>query len=231
MKPLTIDKSALKPSSLTLLALPLIGMPVYYWIAGSRLFKTLPLIQRGMIGSLVTLGLALSVILIVLKWEKKPWAALGIRRQTRRTIIFALSASIVIAIGATLLSLLLIKAFALPMPTLLTESILRYPLWFSIWVVITNSMAEEVLFRGVILERLGQLTGSIWIGGLITLIWFTALHLPLGLVYVLTIGMPVSVLITVLYCWRRDLIATMIVHFVFNAPIIAASLLFAIAQN
>ena len=136
-----------------------------------------------------------------------------------------------IAIGGTLISLLLIKIFALPMPTMLTQSITQYPLWFSVWVVVTSSIGEEVLYRGYTLERLGQLTGSIWVGGLITLVWFCAMHLSLGVVYVLTIALPTTALITALYCWRRDLVATSIVHFVFNAPIIAASILFAIAAN
>ena len=87
------------------------------------------------------------------------------------------------------------------------------------------------VIRGFVLERLRQVTGSIWMAGLITMIWFTLLHLPLGLTYTLLIVLPSSIMITLLYIWRRDLIATIIVHLVFNAPIAAASLLFWLAQR
>jgi membrane protease YdiL (CAAX protease family) len=218
------------PSTWIGLALPLLGMPLSYWITANFL-QAMERNQRTLLSSLITFGLAAGVVAVVLLWEKQPLSTLGIHSQTPRSIIIALSASIVIAVGGTLISLGLFKLFNQPMPTLNSERITGFPLWLGLWIVISSSIAEEVLYRGFVLERLGQVTGSIWMGGLITLIWFTLLHLPLGLTYTLMIVLPSSIMITLLYIWRRDLITTIIVHLVFNAPIAAASILFWLAQR
>ena len=218
------NKTVLSPSTLVGLSFPLLGMPLWNFIAGTWL-QSMDRFQRAALGSLITVGLALGVVAVVVWWEKKPLSELGLHRQTRRKIIVALAASIVIAVGGTLISLLILKVFALPAPTLITERIAIFPLWFSVWLVGSSSVAEEVLYRGFVIERLGQTTGNICLGALITLIWFTFLHLPLGVVYTLTIVLPGSILVTALYVWRRDLIATIVVHLVFNAPIIVLSLL------
>jgi membrane protease YdiL (CAAX protease family) len=199
-------------------------MPLWNFI--TRIFlRSMDRFVRATIGSLVTVGLAIGVIAVVVWWEKKPLSEMGLHRQTPRKIIFALSSSIVIAVGGTLLSLGIIKVFNLPMPTLMPEILSVFPVGLSIWLVVSGSIAEEILYRGFVIERIGQLTGNIWVGALITFIWFTLLHLPLGWVYTLSIVAPVSLMITILYAWRRDLFATIIVHFVFNAPLIVLSLI------
>lgn len=219
-----IDKSACTWSTIVGLSLPMIGMPL--WSLISKFFlRSMDRNLRALIGSLVTFGLAFGVIAVVKWWEKKPLSEMGLHRQTRRSIIIALASSIVIAIGGTLLSLAIIKGFSIPMPKTMPEVLSVFPIWLSIWIVVSGSIAEEILYRGFVIERIGQITGSIRLGALITLIWFTLLHLPLGWTYTLTIVFPVSLLITLLYVWRRDLIATIIVHFVFNAPLIVLSLL------
>jgi uncharacterized protein len=229
VKSLQWERTALPASTLVGLALPLIGMPAWNFLAGFVLKGVMERNDISFLGSLVTTGMALGVMAVVLWWEKKPLSALGFRPQTPRTIIIALSASIVIAVGSTLISLLLIQGLKLPMPPLMTDRIQSFPVWLGAWIVISSSVAEEVLFRGFVLERLGQVTGSIWWGALITLAWFTALHLPLGVAYSLTIVLPAALLLTGLYLWRRDLVATIIAHFVMNAPILAAVILLAIA--
>jgi membrane protease YdiL (CAAX protease family) len=224
MAQMKIDKTVLTRSTVVGLALPLVGMPVWYLVAGT-LLESMERLQRAALGSAITVALALGVIAVVVWWEKKPLTEMGIRRQSRRSIIIALSASIVIAVGGTLLGFGIIKIFALPMPKFMPEILSAFPVWFSIWLVVSGSIAEEVLYRGFVIERLGQLTGSVWVGAGITLLWFTLMHLPLGIVYTASIVLPNSILITLLYIWRRDLVATIIVHFVFNAPLIAWSLI------
>ncbi len=225
-----MKKPLLMTSTWVGLALPLLGMPLSYLITATFL-QSMERNQRTLVSSLITFGLAVGVVAVVLLGEKQPLSTLGLHRQTRRSIIIALSASIVIAVGGTLISLGLFKLLNLPLPTLPTERITGFPLWLALWIVISSSIAEEVLYRGFVLERLEQVTGSIWTGGLITLSWFTLLHLPLGVTYTLLIVLPTSIMITLLYIWQRDLIATIIVHLVFNAPIAAASLLFWLAQR
>lgn len=228
MKSTRIDKPRLPLATWVGLALPLIGMPLWNVIAA---FFLKPVMERNdltFLSTLVTTAMALGVVAIVLWWEKRPLASMGLRRQTPRTIIFALAASIVFAIGSTLVSLLLISLSGQPTPPLMTEKIKGFPIWLALWIVISSSICEELLYRGFLVERLGDLTGNIWIGGLITMVWFAAMHWPLGLTYILTIALPATVLITALYIWRRDLTVTIVAHLVMNAPIAAAAILFAL---
>ena len=229
MKLLSINKT-LARSTLVGLALPLLGMPLWNILSSAYLKPVLERNTLSLLGSLITAGMALAIIAIVVWGEKKPLSSMGLHRQTPRSIIIALLASIIISVGGTLISLALIKVSGLAMPTLLTEKIKDFPIWLAIWIVLSSSIAEEILYRGFLIERLGQLTGNIWTGGLITLIWFTAMHLPLGVAYCLAIVLPTSALITALYIWRRDLIATIITHLVMNAPIALAAILFALAR-
>ena len=183
---LHLNKTQLTPSTLVGLSIPLIGVPFWGFISRNFL-RDMDHFVRALMGSLVTVGLAIGVILVVIVWEKKPWREMGLRRITVRSLNIALASSAVIAVGGTLLSLGIIKLFNLPMPTTMPEILNIFPIWFSIWIVVSGSIAEEILYRGFVIERIGQLTGNIWIGGGITLVWFTLLHLPLGWVYSLTI--------------------------------------------
>lgn len=219
------DKSQWTLPTVVGLAIPLLVMPLWNVVAGAWLFKVLDRGSAAFIGTLITTGLGFAIFAIVKWWEKKPLTEMGLRPQTPRTVIVALLACIVIPVVGTLMSLLILRVFNLSMPaTQATENIRFFPVWLAVWIVVSSSIAEEFLYRGFPIERLGQLTGHIWWGGLITLVWFTLMHLPLGWTYTLSIVFPTSALVTLLYIWRRDLVANIAVHFVFNAPLIVASL-------
>ena len=168
------DKTVLSQQTIVALSLPLIGMPL--WDITSRFFlRSMDRNVRATFGSLVTRGLALGVLAIVVLWEKKPLTECGIRSQSPRSIIIALSSSIMVAIVETLLSLLIIKVFVLPTPTMMFKVLSVFPVCLSIWLVASGSVAVEILYRGFVIERIGKLTGNIWIGAIITLTWFTCL--------------------------------------------------------
>ncbi|MCP5095860.1 MAG: hypothetical protein GY943_09925, partial [Chloroflexi bacterium] len=156
-----IDKTVLTRPTIVGLSIPLVGIPLWGFISRNFL-GSIDHFVRAAIGSLVTVGLAIGVILVVAVWEKKPLSEMGIRRITVRSLNVALASSAVIAVGGTLLSLGLIKLFNLPMPTTMPEILNIFPLWLSIWIVVSGSVAEEILYRGFVIERIGQLTGNIW---------------------------------------------------------------------
>ena len=79
-------------------------------------------------------------------------------------------------------------------------------------IVLTAGVFEETLFRGYALERLAAAFDSKWIAGGITVTLFTLAHFPaVGFQHLLPIFI-VSMLITLLYLWRRDLVVNMIAH-------------------
>lgn len=94
-----------------------------------------------------------------------------------------------------------------------------------ILLVITAAFTEEFLWRGYVIERLGTLTGKIWVGAAISFVIFLIPHIVVfGPEWILyhSIG---SVLIYALYLWRRNLWATILLHFLIDVPILIPTIL------
>ena len=106
-------------------------------------------------------------------------------------------------------------------PTQTLELVRMLPAWVLIPAWITGSFTEEVLFRSYPIERLTQITGKRWLAGTITIIAFTVLHLlSWDWIHVLTVVLPASIIITLLYMWKRSLAFVVIIHAVINAPLL-----------
>jgi membrane protease YdiL (CAAX protease family) len=82
---------------------------------------------------------------------------------------------------------------------------------------LTAGVFEETLYRGYALERLTMIWGSKWAAAVVTVALFTLAHLPVvGIAHLLPVGI-VSVFVTLLYLWRRDLILNMAAHATIDA--------------
>jgi len=111
-------------------------------------------------------------------------------------------------------------------PVRALELVRMLPAWVLIPAWITGSFTEEVLFRSYPIERLTQITGKRWLAGTITIIAFTGMHLlSWDWIHVLTVVLPGSIIITLLYMWKRSLAFVVIVHAVINAPLLLLPLI------
>jgi membrane protease YdiL (CAAX protease family) len=86
------------------------------------------------------------------------------------------------------------------------------PPWLLVATILVIAPAEELLYRGFAIERLGALIGSRPIAGLISLAAFALAHLPLW-------GWPPAVttlvsggILTIVYLIRADVVALAIAH-------------------
>jgi len=90
--------------------------------------------------------------------------------------------------------------------------LLSLPLPTRVMLVITAGVWEETAYRGYALERLASILGSKWLAGGITVLCFAFAHIPaVGLNHILPV-LIVSILVTLLYLWRRDLVLNMVAH-------------------
>jgi uncharacterized protein len=104
--------------------------------------------------------------------------------------------------------------------------VLSFPYWVLIPAWVTAWFAEEVLFRSYPIERLIHLTGRPWLAGLIPALAFTVLHLfAWDWIHVLTVVLPASVLMTLIYLWKRSLVFVMVIHAVMAAPLLLLPLI------
>jgi membrane protease YdiL (CAAX protease family) len=72
---------------------------------------------------------------------------------------------------------------------------------------------EELFYRGYIIERLEQLGLNRYIAGLIPLLIFGFAHGTNGWANIV-LALALGAVLTLVYLWRRDLVANMIGHFV-----------------
>jgi membrane protease YdiL (CAAX protease family) len=91
------------------------------------------------------------------------------------------------------------------------------------WV--TGSFTEEVLFRSYGIERLSMFVNKRWLAGLITASLFTVQHFyGWDWIHILTIILPGAILLTVIYLWRRSLMINVVIHAMFNLPILITAM-------
>jgi membrane protease YdiL (CAAX protease family) len=105
-----------------------------------------------------------------------------------------------------------------------TASITALPVLMVVAMIVSAAVCEELMFRGYPLERLIELTGRRWIAVVVTLPFFVVPHLVVfGPMWLLLHGAG-TIAIYVLYLWRRNLVACMLLHAAVNAPILVPTI-------
>jgi membrane protease YdiL (CAAX protease family) len=104
-----------------------------------------------------------------------------------------------------------------PMPAWATPDAMRrlisVPFSVKLGLVLTAGICEEFIYRGFAIEELGGLTGSLWLGGLISLLGFSLAHMGLyGFTPALLVPAALGAFLTLLYLWRRNLPVCMLMH-------------------
>lgn len=107
-----------------------------------------------------------------------------------------------------------------------TAPALALPVPLMIFVYLTGSITEEILYRGYALERLQRMTGNWWISGLITGALFVGFHVPVyPMAHIVGYIIPATIVLTLIYAWKRNLSHCIIFHCVLNMPILLAAIL------
>ncbi len=156
-------------------------------------------------------GVTLALLAIVLFWERRPLASIGLVRPTRSAFAAGAAATVALLILA-LLAAFAIQQTGLPLESGREEIVIGLPPWVQLAIVISAGFTEEVLFRGYPIERLTELTGSRWFGAIVPIVIFGAVHAPFwGLGHALVAGMS-GLWLTLLYLWRRNLWTNIAAH-------------------
>jgi membrane protease YdiL (CAAX protease family) len=91
------------------------------------------------------------------------------------------------------------------------------PIWLQLFVALSAGATEEVLFRGYAIERMTELTGSRWLGAIVPIFVFGALHAPFwGVGHAIVAGMS-GLWLTLIYLWRRNLWTNITAHALLDA--------------
>ena len=162
-------------------------------------------------------SMALLVPIYVLAVEHQPLSSIGLKRPSWKTFAYGLAAAVVCF---AILPVVEIARSLLQAPGQLgsagSNALLALSLWFRVQLVLRASLAEEIVFRGYIIERVEQLTGSRMAALAVSVVAFTWAHLAYWgwgpLIGVAAVG----IVLALFYQWRRDLGTTMVAHFVID---------------
>lgn len=161
----------------------------------------------------------LALLALVFWWEQRTLASIGIAAGNHVAWLGGA------ALGLTMLALSVIGVVQARRMGKDDQSeglmqLAAMPLWFRCAVPLTAGITEEILFRGYPIERLHELTGSLWLAALIPLAVFTLAHLgSWSWKHLIGVGLA-GTLLTGLYLWQRDLIACMIAHALIDSVLI-----------
>lgn len=163
---------------------------------------------------LLVVGAVLGVVVGI---ERRPLSSIGLERPDRRDLAWALAA-VVVGVLTFAVSEPIVQALGGSSTGRSLERLSAAPTWVvALLAVVVAPVVEEVLFRGYPIERLTGLLGDARIAGAVTVLAFTAAHVPFwGLGAAVQIGLW-SVVVTVLYVRRRNLPACVLTHFLNNA--------------
>lgn len=146
----------------------------------------------------------LALIGLTLMLERRSLASMGFRRPTWKQMAWGfvvfLAGGLVFTLGRSLLASLSTGTTEEGVRTLADLS-----LAIRIGIVLTAGIAEEIIFRGYLIERLNDVIGRLWLAATLSWAIFVWGHLPFwGVGGTLQIGLG-GILITVLYAKTRSI--------------------------
>jgi CAAX protease family protein len=157
--------------------------------------------------------ITLTIIAIARYWEKETWSSVGITRFSLADLFLGV---------ATFLIYYLIPLGWMMGKVLhagVTQGAIHTEFWF-LASVASSVFFEELANRAYIIERVIAFTGSRLLAGIASLLLSITLHIPGRTLGGALQRGPVLLLLTVLYIWRRNVVACLVAHFLINAMLI-----------
>ena len=179
-----------------------------------------------LVGFGVFWGLAFVMLFFTQTVENQPLVTIGWKLLSWKLVLTAVGLGVLLSLLVPTLTLLVSKVFPPSNSGTVTLVASNYSWWILLLSVLTAGITEEILFRGYPLERLQEITGNKWISGLISLVFFVAVHATgWNLAHIIGVVLPLGIILTGLYFWQRNLLFVMIVHVVIDLPLVFIALL------
>jgi membrane protease YdiL (CAAX protease family) len=159
-------------------------------------------------------AVAAVVLLHVHLLEGRRMESIGFRKPGIRDVLIGAAGGIVTLAGLAAIYYVLFPALHFNEEQQVNQ-LLATPFWWRFISVVRAAVAEEVLLRGYAIERLEQLTGISFAGGVSCAIFALEHAGPWGWPHVIIAGFG-GISLTLLYIWRRNLWVSIIAHFIID---------------
>jgi uncharacterized protein len=156
---------------------------------------------------------AASVLAYVCLVERRPLASIGLRKPAISDLALGLGAAILMVGGMALIYQFAVPGATSPGDEGSAANIMTLPAWLRLLIVLRAAVFEEILYRGFAIERLGAMLHSRKLGAVLSFSGFVLVHLYGWDAQHLIVVAYGGFILTALYLWRRNLIATMLAHF------------------
>jgi uncharacterized protein len=160
---------------------------------------------------------------VILAWlrmgEGLPLGSIGVRRPTWKSAAFGLLVAFAIVAAMGVYYARVVPRLHLDASVVMAQqqAILRMPYWFRVLLVLRAAVVEEILFRGYLMEKIRQLTGSMALAALVSVSAFSYAHLAgWGAVQLVPVAAS-GLVLALVYAWRRDLPSNILGHFLADA--------------
>ena len=177
--------------------------------------------QSRFTAALVLRWIAVALLLaFVVGVERLPLRSVGIRRPKLTDLLWSAGAGVLSAIIGIALYLVA-RGFQPDVQTQAGQiaSSLSFP--GKIHLILNAAIVEELFFRGFLIERVSTVTRRVWLGAVASFVLFVASHISgSGVTESLTIVTTGTLMLVLLYQWRRNLLMCIVAHFVGNIPLL-----------
>lgn len=157
-------------------------------------------------------GLTLVVLAIVTFWERRPASSIGLGPFTwpgvRSGVLFSVLLVFLAGAAGKIIQLSGMSAQAGNQ----AELVIAMPIWLQLFVALSAGFTEETLFRGYAIERMTELTRSRWLGALIPVFVFGAVHAPFWGIGHAAVAGASGLWLTLIYLKTRNLWTVIIAH-------------------
>lgn len=178
---------------------------------------------RGFAVAMVVRWFTLPLLLLfVVAVEREPLSSIGIRMPSWKEVALAVVVGLA-AFGAGTGLYFLVHGPGIASNTQLGEIFARIGVAGRVQIAINAAVIEEMLFRGLLIERLIWLTGRPWVAALVSLVLFVASHYITGsssLTLALTGDFVGGIALVGLYMLRRNLVTNTIAHAFLNVYVV-----------
>lgn len=205
-----------------------LGVPVLFMLFINPMFikPNVDEPSSTLIGFGVFWTLAILILLFTRKVENRPLESAGWKPLTWKSALTAIGLGILLSLLVPALTVLVGKIIPQSNSGTVTQVVSSYSWQILLLSVITAGVTEEILFRGYSLERLLEITGNKWISGIISLIFFIAVHATgWNLTHIIGVVLPLGAILTGIYFWKRNILFTIIVHTVIDLPLVIMAIM------
>jgi membrane protease YdiL (CAAX protease family) len=199
-----------------ILIYPLISVPVQASI--SALAPKLGMVEARVVTEAAIWLYAAIILAIALLWEGRTLASIGFRKFTFGSLALAIGGAAAMIGAGALASYVVYDLLHQPQHAEAQAAALAAgSVGYAVCLAIRAGVIEEILFRGLAINQLMALTGRRWLSAIIPGVVFVLIHaLHFDWIQLVPIA-AITVVITILYMWRRNLWANIVAHIIVDA--------------